>query len=481
VTDRTRHRRRSIERFYPAIGLVVIVLLAAFVYVSYTANQGLPFAATYDLRVQVPNANRLIATDEVRIGGVRVGQVASVSARLSSNGRPYAVLGLALSPSTAPLAVDTRVSVQSSSLLGQTYVDLRPGQSPSKLASGGTLPLRDATGTVELTDLLDVFDRATSAAIQRTIGNLGASFAGRGAALNDTIGSLARLLPPFTMLSTELASPASHLAGFLNGYEMFAGALAPVASQLGDLVAGASTTFGAVASVRPELGAAIDALPPAESATTDALHRLSGPLSSLASLTVRLRAAGALLPETVSRINSTLTAGVPDLRSLPAFSSALRGSLRELGRVSRAPTTPGALRKLTDALTATDPLLGLLTPAQLSCNVIGLWGRNFSSAWGTLGNGDGPSVVNAGVVTGGATGENLQSAQPAANLHVNYLPNENTSECESGNEPWRSNAQDLSNPPGEQSRSVPHTSPPAGVRASAERAGLLNAPPGTPR
>src|SRR5439155_445126 len=82
--------------------------VAAIVYVSYTANSGLPFAGAYRLTVEVPNADRLIKNDEVRIGGVRVGQVQGVTAQTAPAGRrPFARIEVSLSPSAGPLPVDT--------------------------------------------------------------------------------------------------------------------------------------------------------------------------------------------------------------------------------------------------------------------------------------------------------------------------------------------------------------------------------------
>jgi ABC-type transporter Mla subunit MlaD len=359
-------------------------------------------------------------------------------------------------------------------------VELMPGRSKSTIRAGGTLPLSRAASTVELTDLLDIFNHSTAAAMQRTIGGLGEGLAGRGTALNETIYSLARLLPPFTQLSQTLAAPATDLAGFLHGWEGFAGALAPVSSVLGDVVTNASTTFGALASVRPALGATIEALPPAESSLSTALTRLASPLDSLAALTVRLRPAGRLLPATLGQINSTLAAGVRPLNQLPPFSNVLRSALAELDTFSHAPATSGSLRKLTDAMTAVSPLISTLTPAQTVCNVVGIWGPNWASTFGTIGNGDGPAIANAGLTSAGAQAEQFQHAAPSPDVAINYLPHENAQECESGNEAY-TGTQQLNNPPGNQSTSVPNTSPPAGVTQLARNAGLLNAPPGTPR
>ena len=42
-------------------------------FLSYNANNGLPFVPTYDLKVELPDAYGLIKSNDVRIGGTRVG------------------------------------------------------------------------------------------------------------------------------------------------------------------------------------------------------------------------------------------------------------------------------------------------------------------------------------------------------------------------------------------------------------------------
>jgi len=468
-----KQRRRLVEAIKPIAGIITIALLAAFVYVSYNSNHGLPFASTYSINADVPNADRLIKTDEVRIDGLRVGQVSSVNARIAPDGQPYAVLGLSLEPSAGPLPIDTRIEVEAASILGQTYVALTPGTSATKVKAGGTLPISDAVSSVDLTDLLDIFHRSTVAAIQNTIGSLSGGVAGRGAELNGTIGALAQLLGPLQQLSRTLTAPQTNLVGFIRGFDTFGRALAPVSRQLAALVGNGSTTFGALASANSALATTLIDLPGAESSATTALTSLAAPLRSLASLSVRLRAAGALLPSSLQRINATLEAGVKPLIALPPFDIKLEQALTALQSFSRNPATRNSLRKLTSALDAVRPLLALLTPAQTYCDILGLDFRNFASAWGSLGLGDGPSIIDAGVVTYGAFAEELQSASPAFNLHINYLPTEDRQQCASGNEPYSLTSQDLSNPAHVPSSTVPQTTPPTGVSTQARKAGLL--------
>ena len=463
------------------IGAVVLGVLVVAVYISYNSVHGLPWQSTYDVAVDVPNGDHLVSTDEVRIGGIRVGQVTQVTAMPApAGGQPYARVTLALDPSVGRLPRDTQVKVRPSSALGATYVNLTLGKDRRTLPAGGTLPLANSQSTVDLVDLLDIFNRSTAESIQRTFSGLGAGLAGRGPALNDLLGALNNLLPPLTRVSTALAAPQTQLSALLHGYEAFVSALAPVSRPLAGLVADASTTLGALVQAQNALGATIDQLPATESATTTAFTELQRPLDGLATLVTDLRPGGALLPSTLRQINRTLNAGLRPLAQAPPFARDLREALRTLTAVTRMQATDGAVRKLTDLVNAAGTTLQVLTPAQVDCNVIALLGMQVGKAFGAV---PGPvSFVNFDFVTPGAIGSDLQSASPSPNLGVNYYPNENAQECESGNEPAPGvfGPPQLGNPPGNQSRSVLSSEPPPGVTALAQRAGLLNAPPGTP-
>ena len=56
---------------------VLIAIVAVFI--SYNANQGLPFVPTYKLYVELPNGAKLVPGNEVRAGGFRVGAVEAIT------------------------------------------------------------------------------------------------------------------------------------------------------------------------------------------------------------------------------------------------------------------------------------------------------------------------------------------------------------------------------------------------------------------
>jgi ABC-type transporter Mla subunit MlaD len=477
MTRTVTHRRRDQARVMTLIGTLTVLVIAIFAYVSYTANRGLPFQPRYHIYVDVPNADRVIGTSDVRIAGNRVGQVQSITAiSATATRRPYARLELALDPSLKPLPADTGVEVRLASVLGATYVDLTPGQSARTIPEGGTLALSAARSDVELTDLLSVFGRASARNLQSTLGELAVGFAGRGPALNATLGSTAQLLKPLTDVARVLASPDARLMSFLHGYEATIAGLAPVRVPLADLVSGAATTFGALDRAQPALTASIQAALATESATTTAFTRIQPALDGLAQATVDLRAAARLLPSALPQIASTLDAGVPPLRQLPPLAIDLSNALDALRTLSANPVTSGSVRKLTDVANTTETTLQVLGPAQEQCNAFSLWAQDLSSVFGDLGVGKGPAVGNLVVDILGAFLEPVQDKAPSPDIAINYIPHETQSECESGNEPY-TGQQQLTNPPGLQSNQTAASSPPPGALQLAQSAGLVGGNP----
>lgn len=480
MTARRRHRPGDTNRLLSVLGVLVIVTIIAIAVIAYRANSGLPFADRYEVAVEVPNANRLIDNADVRIAGVRVGQVMRVEAIAASRRRrPHARLHLALDPSAGPLPVDTSTKVRPASVLGLTYVDLRPGTDSVTVAEGGTLPLRQASRTVELTDLLDIFDRSTARNFRSTVDGLGVGVAGTGPALNAAFGSINAFLPPARAVSRLLSAPPTRLGSFVRAYDATLTALAPVGPELAGIASGGARTFGALARERGALGRAIEAAPDAERATTTAFTRVRPALDGLAELSADLRPAARLLPSALDDANTTLVAGRPMLRGLPGLSRRLGGTLATLDAVSRDPATSGALRKIGDLVKAAVPTIEVNATGQVHCNIIGVWAEGFSDAFSALGVGQGPSLINIGFTEKGALGENVQNAKPSPDVAMNFYPNANERECESGNEPY-DGEQIFDNPPGLQDDTTRDTDPPPGVRERARAASLLTDPEGTP-
>lgn len=474
-----RARRRSRRPPLASIGAVLILVAGALTYVSYNALSGLPLQSRYHVYVTLPSADRLVATDDVRIADVRVGEVSSVTAELSPQGRPYARIGLALEPSVGQLPVDTTAQARSVSPLGETYLALVLGGSRTRIPSGGRLAASRARTSVSVTDLFRIFDGNARQSFQQATGQLAAGLAGRGAGINDAIASTASLLEPATRVAGALAMPRAGIRPFLSGLATTAETLAPVGHDLAGTVSRAAITLNALDRRPAALGGTLDAVPVAERATTRALAAVAPGLDDLATLMTDLQPGARLLPRGVRTINTTLSAGAHGLGSTNLLLPPLRRAFSALATVARRPSSSGAVRKFGDLLDPVQTLVQTAGVAQEHCNIFGLLLISLSSVFNNYQVRNGPPVLFFPLDTLGVPGENVQSAKPTPGVHVNNSPVENASECESNNEPFNAKQTLLRNPAGLQSDHTRQTSPPPGVLERARAAGLLAQPPGT--
>ncbi len=477
MSQARNHNQRDPRRTAGLVGVIALLLAAVVFYVAYHAMQGLPGQSRYTVFVDVPNASHLNRADEVRIAGLRVGQVGSVDAVTPDGKLPYAHVKLQLDKDVAPLTATDRASVQTGSVLGASFVELKLGSRGRDIPDGGLLPLDRAGSTTQLTDLLDVFDRATARHVQGTLREASTGLAGRGPALNAAIGSFADLLVPFGRVARTLTAPDTRLGDLMDAVDRASAALTISSPQLASLVTNGARTFTALADERRALGATITATPRAEAAATTALLHVQPGLDATARVLEDLRPAAPLLSSTLRTADRALTTGTTALRALPAFARPLQGALRDTRKLTAATSTGGAVRKATELFTSNAPLFDALQAMQATCNSLAIWAKGFSSVFGDIGTGDGPAVAHVQVTTLGASGETLQSAEPAPDLANNQYAHNNDQECESGNEPF-TGAQQRTNPPGLQPKKTLDTAPPTGALSHAKSAGLLDGEPG---
>ncbi len=74
-----RRRRSSLAGSPLLIGAVTMLIVVVAVFLSYNANNGLPFVPTYNIKVALPEASGLQPSNQVRIAGTRVGLVSSLT------------------------------------------------------------------------------------------------------------------------------------------------------------------------------------------------------------------------------------------------------------------------------------------------------------------------------------------------------------------------------------------------------------------
>jgi virulence factor Mce-like protein len=450
-----RRRRSSLAASPLLIGAVTTLIVLVAVYLSYNANNGLPFIPTYNVKVALPEASGLQPTNQVRMAGTRVGSVSSLSPHQDpSTGQVTAIANLKLEKSVEPLPADTRAIVRSVSSIGLKYLELEKGVARRGLSDGSTIPVSQTHESVEIDQLFNMFDAKTRTAIQQNTNAFGDGLAGRGIGLNNTIATLRPLVTKAVPVLHNLASPQTDLREFFPALDRVASQSAPVADAQARFFSDLDTFFTAWAGVSHSLEAAIVGGPPS---LRQAIHSLpfQAPFIENATEFMRLlRPSANLLISVAPPLSRALAVGTVNLRAATALNSELASSAQAFQEFAQNPVVSLSLEEFTQTLLYANPVLAGITPAQTYCNYLTLAFRNIASV----------SAENVGVGTldraltvlspNGPNNEGYPSAtyahgpsvekdffgHPVNNnfLHVNPYPNVagpgQPKECEAGNE-----------------------------------------------
>ena len=448
------------------IGALTVLAMVVAVFLAYNANNGLPFVPSYTLHVQVADASELTHGAEVHMGGALIGFVDGVRPERNQNGQPIAVLDLKLNRSTGHLPVDSTFTIRLKGSIGQKYLDVGLGRSPRTYADGATVPMRQTGATVDLDQVLSMFDPPTRAGVVASTVGFSNGLTGRGVSVNDAIGAFVPLLTDLRPVAANLASPRTDLGGFLRGLEAFSGALAPVGKTQANLFVGLDSTFRALAGVSvPFLQQTISETPPSFQAVIAATPVIRPFLTDTATLFSELRPGFATLPSTAPVLADAFAAGARNLPGTAALDQRLVSLSQHLASYGQNPVVKQGLARLTLTASSLRAPLEFLTPVQSSCNYVTLFLRNVASLLSestSSGTALRFSLVAIDDVLGG---ESVPSSRPYTTpvtdptaehgpLHVNPYPNTDspgeTPECEAGNETYSGAAADIGNVPGNQ-------------------------------
>lgn len=459
MRGRRRRRRSSVISSPVLIGALTVLVVIVAVALAYNANTGLPFVPSYTLHVQASDASELQKGDDVNMGGALVGLVGSVTPSRTASGKPIALLNLKLYKNVEPLPADTTFTIRLKGAIGLKYLAVNLGHDRRGLPNGATVPISHSSSSVDLDQVLSMFNPPTRRGVQRSTIGLGAALAGRGYDLNQAIGAFGPLLADLQPVAANLASRRTDLAGFVRGLSAFSGALGPVAQTQASLFGNLNTTFTALAGVAPSLSDTIATTPPALDATIAQSPRIRPFLTDTASLLRQLSPSVRTLHTLSPVLTHTFRIGkrtLPPTASLDAQTVALAKRLQSYGA---DPTVTGGLNSLTQTAHDLRDPLAFLAPVQSSCNYVTLFLRNVSSLLSEhVSQGTFLRFVQIAITDlpgresepshKAFTGPVKQSSGP---IHVDPYPNTDSpgepAECSAGREPFVKGAV-VGNPPG---------------------------------
>lgn len=472
-----RRRNMSIAANPILIGGVTVLMVIVAVYLSYNANHGLPFVPTYKVDVVIPNADGLIAGNEVRIGGDRVGVVKKIDARANKDGSTSAELELGLDANTPHLPADSVVKVRPKSSLGLKYVAISRGSSSQQVASGGTITVpKSQAPAVDIDQFFNMFDEQTRQGSADNLLEYGTGFAGRGGDINTALHNLDPLVRHGEPALDTVLAARTRFDQLFPALGRTAAEVAPVAQTQGELFANLNTTFGALADNSRSLEQSIALGPEALDVATAALPAQAGFEEDSTELFRRLKRPFQQLAAASVHLAPAFKAGTPALKNSPQLNARVVKTLDALDRFVSDPRVLPALQRLTETANLLDPIIAFATPVQTDCNYLSLFFRNLGSSLsegdtvGTFLRAD-PVVAGqninseAGPASAPANSPDATSHEKIQDQYLHASPYPYTAApgqprtCESGNETYVKGRTDIGNSPIAPTTKVDRTKP----------------------
>ncbi len=363
-----KRRRASVAANPVLIGAVTLLVIVVGVTLAYNANKGLPFVPTFEVRVETPDAARLVVGATVQEGGQRVGQLKAIDpVRPGPDGRVGAELTLQLQTSATPLPSDTQFLISPRSTIGQKEIQLVRGTASTSLRQGQVVTT-SLVPAPEIDDFFEIFDPPTRTAIRANLTYFGGALAGRGGDLNRALADLPALLGDLQTVARTLSAPSTRLTGAIRALGRFTATVAPVADSFSRGFTVGANTFDALSQDPQALRDSIAESPPTLEAGIRALPRTQPLLRALTAIGPDLQATSRQISAGAPAITSALRTGARVLPTTPPLNNRLRTTLASLRTFAAAPTTNRTLRGLQSTADTLNPTLRYLGPHITVCN-----------------------------------------------------------------------------------------------------------------
>jgi virulence factor Mce-like protein len=324
------------------LAMVVFAMscIAILLYLWLTFGGSVPLRAEgYRVTIKFPEATQLAQEADVRISGVNVGKVKTKTPDRKTG---LTDATLEIDSQYAPLPRDTKAILRQKTLLGETYVELTPGdRSAEQLADGGQLARAQVAPTVELDEIFRTFDPKTRVAFADYLDQQGRAVGDGGQQLNDALANLTPFAQDVDDVLRILNRQSGETRGLVRDTGVVFDALSERQGQLRGLVENSNRVFETTAARDRELAASFVALPTFLRETRATSKRLTAFAKTADPLVTQLRPAARQLS--------------PTLVDLARVSPNLRGLFKDLGPLVKA--SKKGLPALEGVLDDTKPLL----------------------------------------------------------------------------------------------------------------------------
>jgi ABC-type transporter Mla subunit MlaD len=370
---------RPSRRTWPIVALALVLVAGAAGATLATTVAGAGDDQTYT--VVLDNAFGLTVGSDLRSAGVPVGRVKTLdvqrpSMRTGSTARALATVTVTR-PDFAGFRKDVFCEVKPQSLIGEYYLDCRPGTSAEPAPR--TIPVKQTAGTVPPDLVLDILRRPARERFGLILSELGMGLAARGEDLQATIRRGVPALRETDKVLQILAANRRTLQQLTHDASRVLGGLAGNRRDVARFVREAGDTTTASAQRKVQLAATVRGLPAFLRELRPTLRDLGTAAAQQTPALADLRRAAPDLETLLRRLGPFADSARPAVRGLGRASDtgivAAREArstvtrLRELGTVSTEPT-----RNLRFVLEDLDDRNRAVEPNRLSPNGKGFTG-----------------------------------------------------------------------------------------------------------
>jgi virulence factor Mce-like protein len=299
--------------------LVIVVLLAAGAAAVATASAGSEDPKTPRYTVELDNAFGIVHGADVKVAGVRAGHVSGMRVDPKSK---RALIDFTIDKAGfGSLRTDAFCETRPQSLIGEYFVDCRPGTAAERLRPGATIPVEQTASTIPVDLINNIMRRPYRERLGIILDELGAGVGGRAADIQATLRRAVPALRETDRVLAILADQNDVLADLTRDADTVIGDLAANRKDVGRWVTETKETAAASAERRAEIAAS--------------LRRLPGFLRELEPTMAKLGQAADAQAPALEDLNASAGQLARLLENLPDFSDATRTSLTSLAELGR--------------------------------------------------------------------------------------------------------------------------------------------------
>ncbi|MEJ7784004.1 MAG: MlaD family protein [Solirubrobacteraceae bacterium] len=361
-------RRTSIAANPVLVGAVCLLMVVVAVFLSYNANQGLPFVPTTKLNALVPEGGNLLPGNDVKEGGARIGIVQAMKPVRLRDGRVVAEVTMKLDKAAGDIPRDSTIAIRPRSLVGLKYVELTRGDSEDIYADGDTVSVDQGRNTNELDDLQSMYNARTRKGVQDVLQGAGDTLAFRGVSLNQTIEGAPRFLTHLEPVLHDLATKDTQLARFFRELGDAARIVAPVADRYAHGFEAGASAFEAWSRFPDRLEETVRQSRPTLDAGIESLRVQRPFFVDMKAFAGALRRASAVMPANLPRIDAAFRAGIPIQERSVQLNEDLGDTFDALDALMGDPRTGNAFRAIGDLTGILHPLIRFVGPYVTVCN-----------------------------------------------------------------------------------------------------------------